>query len=254
MINKTVIVSLAGCAIAASAMAQETAAPPTATAAAAAEVKKPTWESSVGFGLALTKGNSDTLMATANFLTGKKWDKNELAFGADGTYGENDGTKSAESAHAFGQYNRLLNDRLFGFGRVEGLYDALAFIDYRMTVSAGLGYYFIKNDRMTLTAEIGPGWVAEKVAGNTSEYFTIRFAEKFEYKLSKAARIWELAEYMPQVDRWENYLINAELGIETSISKSLNLRTYIQDTYRSEPAPGAKENDLKLIAGVQYKF
>jgi putative salt-induced outer membrane protein YdiY len=253
MLNKTVIAALASCAMAAGAMAQETTPAPTATAAAA-EPKKPTWESSVGFGLTLTKGNSDTLMATANFLTGKKWDKNELAFGADGTYGENNGTKNAESAHAFGQYNRLLNDRLFGFGRVEGLYDALAFIDYRATVSVGLGYYFIKNDRMTLSAEVGPGWVAEKVAGNTAEYFTIRFAEKFEYKLNKTARIWELAEYMPQVDNWGNYLATLEVGVETSISKSLNLRTYIQDTYRSEPAPGAKENDLKLVAGVLYKF
>jgi putative salt-induced outer membrane protein YdiY len=253
MLNKTVIVSLACCAMAAGVMAQEKAATDTATAAAA-EPKKPAWESSVAVGLTLNKGNSDTLMATAAFLTGKKWEQNELAFGAAGAYGETDGTKNAESAGAFGQYNRLLNDRLFGFGRVEFLYDALAFIDYRVTVSAGLGYYFIKNDRMTLSAEVGPGWVAEQVAGETSEYFTIRFAERFEYKLTKTARIWEMLEYMPQVDRWGNYLVNAELGIETSVSKSVNLRAYIQDTYRSEPAPGAEENDLKLIAGVRYKF
>ena len=41
---------------------------------------------------------------------------------------------------------------------------------------------------------------------------------------------------MPQIDDWGNYVINAELGIETSISKSVNLRAYLQDTYRSEPA------------------
>ena len=248
---RTTIISVAGCALAASTFAQETNA--TATAAAA-EAKKPKWESSVGFGLTLTKGNSDTLMATANFLTAKKWDKNELSFGADGTYGENDGEKNAETARAFGQYNRLLNERLFGLGRVEGLYDALAFIDYRVTVAAGLGYYFIKNEKTTLSGEVGPGWVAEKVAGVTEEYFTIRFAERFEQKLSKTARIWEMAEYMPQVDSWGNYQIIAEVGIETSVSKSLNLRVYLQDTYRSEPAPGAEENDLKLVAGIQYKF
>ena len=252
---------MAGCAIAASAIAQDAA--PTATAEAKEE-KKPKWESSFGVGLTLTKGNSDTLMATANFLTGKKWDRNELAFSADGTYGEDDGDKNAESLRASGQYNRLLNERLYGYGRVDGLYDAIAYIDYRVTVSAGLGYYFIKNDKMLLSAEVGPGWVAEKVGGvdplgneidsQTEEYFTIRFAERFEYKLTKTARIWQLAEYMPQIEDWGNYVINAELGIETSISKSVNLRAYLQDTYRSEPATGAEENDLKLVAGVQYKF
>jgi putative salt-induced outer membrane protein YdiY len=215
-------------------------------------------------GLTLTKGNSDTLLATANILSAKKWEKNEIALGANAAYGEDDGTKNTESFSAFGQYNRLLNERLFGYGRVEGLYDGMAYIDYRVTVSAGLGYYFIKNDKMTLSAEVGPGWVAEKVGGvdplgnelpsQTEEYFTIRFAERFEYKISKTARLWQLAEYMPQIDDWGNYVITAELGIESSISKSLNLRAYLQDTYRSEPATGAEENDLKLVAGVQYKF
>ena len=63
-----------------------------------------------------------------------------------------------------------------------------------------------------------------------------------------------MAECMPQIDDWGNYQLIAELGIETSVSKSLNLRAYLQDTYRSEPAPGADENDLKLVAGIQYKF
>ena len=251
---KIVVTLVAGCTIATSAMAQDATATTTTNATAAAEAKKPKWESSVGFGLTLTKGNSDTLMATATFLTGKKWEQNELAFGAGGTYGENNGTKNADAAAGFGQYNRLLNERLFGFGRVEAQYDALAFIDYRVTISAGLGYYLIKNETTTLSAEVGPGWVTEKVAGNPDDYFTIRFAERFEHKLSKTARIWESIEYMPQVDNWGNYQVNAVLGVETSVSKSLNLRTYLEDTYRSEPAPGAESNDLKLVVGVLYKF
>jgi len=256
---RTTIISVSTCLVVTGAIAQET----TATEEAKEE-KKPKWESSAGVGLTLTSGNSDTLLATANVLTSKKWEKNELGFGATAAYGENDGDKNTDTASAFGQYNRLLDDRWFAFGRLDFLYDGMAYIDYRVTISAGLGYYIIKNDKMTLSAEVGPGWVAEKVGGEdpagnslpgvTDEYFTIRFAERFEYKLTKTTRIWEMAEYMPQIDDWGNYVINAELGIETSISKSVNLRTYLQDTYRSEPAPGAKENDLKLIAGVQYKF
>jgi putative salt-induced outer membrane protein YdiY len=256
---KTTIVMAAGWALAASAIAQDT----TATAEAKEE-KKPRWESSAGVGLTLTRGNSETLLATANVITGKKWEKNEIALGANAAYGEDDGEKNTESFNAFGQYNRLFSERLYGYGRVDGLYDGMAYIDYRVMVSAGLGYYFIKNDKMTLSAEVGPGWVAEKVggvdalgnelAGETDEYFTIRFAERFEYKITKNARIWQLAEYLPQIDDWGNYVINAELGIESSISKSVNLRAYLQDTYRSEPATGAEENDLKLVAGIQYKF
>ncbi len=225
-----------------------------APAPAPAEPKKSTWESSAGVGLTLTKGNSDTLTATANLMTAKKWSRNELSMGVDATYGEDSGEKNADTAHAFIQYNRLFTERFYGYGRIEGLYDDIADIDYRVPLSAGVGYYFIKNDKTLLSAEVGPGYVFEKVAGDEDDYATLRLAQKFEHKLTPTTRIWESAEVVPQVDNFENYVVTAEIGIETSISKNLNLRTYLQDIYRSEPAPGRDNNDLKLVAGVQYKF
>src|SRR5687767_10596393 len=40
------------------------------------------WETSAALGLTLTKGNSDTLMVTADALTAKKFAHDELSFGA----------------------------------------------------------------------------------------------------------------------------------------------------------------------------
>jgi hypothetical protein len=34
----------------------------------------------------------------------------------------------------------------------------------------------------------------------------------------------------------------------------MELRVTLQDWYVSNPAPGRESNDLKLIAGVNYKF
>ena len=68
---------------------------------------------------------------------------------------------------------------------------------------------------------------------------------------------------MPQVDDWTgNYIINAEIGIETSISKSVSLRLVAQDHYDSDPgmkgsAPDQYEfdkNDFKIIAALTYTF
>src|SRR5690242_387038 len=52
------------------------------------------WQSSASAGLTLTRGNSDTLLATLSLGTGKKWDQNELSLGADGTYGQTKQTVS----------------------------------------------------------------------------------------------------------------------------------------------------------------
>ena len=225
-----------------------------AQVAAAAEAKKPAWESSAAAGLTMTSGNSDTVTFTANFLTQKKWDQHELRFGADATYGENEGDKNAESLHGFGQYNRLFTDRTYGYLRADALHDAVADVDYRVTLSPGIGYYFIKNARTSLSGEVGPGVVFEKQGGQEDSYFTVRFAERFEHKLNDRARIWQSLEWLPQVDDFENWILNFEIGIETQLTEKMALRVFAQDTYDNQPAAGRKENDLKLVAALAYKF
>src|ERR1017187_10797496 len=109
------------------------------------------WKSSAAAGLTLTRGNSSTLLATLNAATAKKWEQNELSFGADATYGESkiDGTqhRTSDSLQGFGQYNRLFNERLYGYLRLDGLHDQIADMAYRLTLAPGVGYYLIKEKK-----------------------------------------------------------------------------------------------------------
>lgn len=218
-----------------------------------AEVK-PGWDTSAALGLTLTRGNSDTLLFTGNIITGKKQDQHEWAFGADATYGENDNDKTAEALHGFGQYNRLFSDRCYGYVRLDGLHDAVADVEYRFTLGPGVGYYFIKEENTRLSGEVGPAFIYEKQGDDTRGYFTLRLAERFDHKLSDRAKIWQSVEILPQVDDIDNYIVNAELGVETGLTEKLSLRAYVQDTYDNEPAPGRKKNDLKLVTALAYKF
>lgn len=229
----------------------------------------PPWVSSASMGLTLTRGNSKTLLFAADIKTERKGPKNELAFGADGTYGEtttedSNGDEQTDrtsgSAHAFGQWNYLFTERFYGYARLDGLHDAVADIHYRVSFSPGAGYYFVKNKTTYLAGEVGPGFVTERVHNDAldrdddQEYMTVRFADRFEHKFSDSVRIWQTAEFLPQIDRWHNYIINAEVGVEAALSKRLALRTYVQDTYDNEPAQGRKKNDLKWITALAYKF
>lgn len=218
------------------------------------EEKKPQWESSAFLGLTLTRGNSDSVLFTGNIKTKKKDQNNEWAFGVDGAYGETDDVKNNETLHGFGQYNRLFNERLFGYLRLDALHDGIADIDYRVAFSPGLGYYFIKNKMTSLAAEVGPGVVTEKRGGEEDTYMTLRIAERFEHKFNDKARCWQSAEFLPQVDKFENYILNVEVGVAASITKSIELSIVAQDNYINQPAPGRKANDFRLISGVTYKF
>jgi len=215
----------------------------------------PKWAGSASAGLTLTSGNSDTLLFTAKAQAMRKWDtRNELDIGADATYGEQEDIKNNELIHGYAQYNYLFTERTFGYVRLDALHDDIADVDYRITFGPGIGYYFIKNERTFLRGETGPAVVFEKQGGEENTFFTIRLAERFEHKLSKTARIWQSLEFLPEIGDWDNYIINAEVGIEVAINTTWSLKSYIQDTYDHEPAPGRLKNDLKLVTALAYTF
>lgn len=218
------------------------------------EKPKSLWERSASIGMTLTSGNSDTVLFTARAQAVRKSEKGEWDIGADGSYGENGGEKNNESAHGYVQYNHLFSERTFGYLRVDGLYDAIADIDYRVTLSPGIGYYLIKNERTFLSVEAGPGYVFEQVGGESDHYATLRFAEKFEHKFNDKTRIWQSLEVLPQVDDFDNFIVNAEVGVETALTEKSSLSVYAQNTYDNQPAPGREENDLKVVTAIVFKF
>ena len=222
--------------------------------ASAVSTNKPAWESSISAGLSLTKGNSDTLLTTVAFKTRKKTRENEFAFGADGSYGENDNVKNNETLHGVTQYNHLFSERIYGFLNLEGLHDGIANLQYRFTFSPGVGYYFIRGTNTTLAGEAGPGLILQRLGDADTTYATLRLAERFEHKLDNGARVWEKAEILPQVDKLGNFLVNVEIGAEAALTKTLSLRVTVQDNFINQPAPGRKSNDVKLISGLVYKF
>ncbi len=227
--------------------------------AKAAEAPKG-WESTAAAAVTLTRGNSESFMATLSLDTKRKWERDELAFGLSGGYGESEtdgvNTKNTEFIQGFGQYNHLFSDRFYAGLRVDGQYDEIAGVDYRFKISPLAGYYLIKTPKTTLAVEAGPALVMENLeATPSSSFWAARFGERFEHKLTDSTKIWQSIDYVPQIDRWaDKYLITAEVGIDTAITKHWSLRVVFQDMYDSEPSPGRKENDIRLLAGTAYKF
>jgi putative salt-induced outer membrane protein YdiY len=234
-----------------------------APAAAAAPPPPPEtlgWVTTAAAGFTLTRGNSENFLATLSLDTKRKWEKDEAFLGISGGYGDstvnNAYTKNTEFLQGFGQYNHLFSDRFYGGLRLDAQYDGIAGVDYRAKITPMVGYYLIKNEKMTLSAEAGPSAVFEHLEGESARsYMAIRFAENFEYKLTATTKVWETLAYIPEISDWaNNYLLNLEVGIDTAITKQLSLRVVFQDMYASQPAAGRKSNDLRLLAGVAYKF
>src|SRR3954452_14087970 len=89
-----------------------------AATAFAQETKPPekVWASSIGAGLAVTSGNTDTKNYNLSFNT--KYDpKTKVVFKADALYlrGESDGVTNVDKAGADARYEYNLSDRTFTF-------------------------------------------------------------------------------------------------------------------------------------------
>ncbi len=239
-------------------------APPAATVLTNAPPPKPKaiWKSSIAAGLTMTSGNSETTLGTAAAGTDRKTDDNEWSLGADGAYGrsktqgQTTTTTTANSVHGFSQYNQLFTERFYGYGRVEGRHDEVADLSYRVSLGGGAGYYFIKNTNTDLSVEVGPGYVWQKLGTNATSYTSLRVGERFHQALSDRARLWQTVEWSPQVDQFNNYVINGVIGIEADLTKDkkLALRSYVTDSFNNEPAPGYKKNDLTWVTAIAYKF
>lgn len=222
--------------------------------AAAKPEEKSLWETTAAAGFTLTSGNSDTLLGTASIETKRKWAVQDLSLGASAAYGENSSVKNVDNYQAFGQYNHTFLERAYFGLKLDFLRDEIADVNYRFTVSPLLGYYLIKKDNMLLGLEIGPSGVIEKQGGVSKTYFGGRVGERFEYKINERAKVWQKAEFIPQVDDLNNYVFNAEVGVDTAITTRVSLRVVLQDMYDNVPALGRKKNDLRLVSGVAYKF
>lgn len=220
------------------------------------------WESVASADVALTRGNSRSFLATLTLDTKRKWAQDEALLGAGAGYGDDTTTingkdvttKTQDYLKGYGQFNHLFSERFYAGFRVDGLHDDIADIQYRFTVSPLAGYYLIKETNTSLAVELGPSWVDEKLDDHTDSYLGVRVGQRFEHKFKTGARIWETLEWIPQVDDFSNWILNAEAGVSAPITKSMDVRLVADDNYNNRPAPDRLKNDLRLLAGIGYRF
>jgi hypothetical protein len=238
---------------------------------AKAEEKKG-WESTAAVGLTYSSGNTKNFLATLDLASTRKWATDEVLLGAKAGYGET--TKSAPGPgqdtdktdafiKGFSQYNHSFTERFYGAMRVDALHDDISDVYYRFSVAPLAGYYFTKKPATTLSADIGPSWVVEKVGAGPADpdgemgargYLGLRLGERFEHKFASGARLWQTADLTPEVENWENYVFNFTLGVSAPLTKALSVQVVADDTYDHQPVPGRLKNDFKLTAGLAYKF
>lgn len=217
------------------------------------------FDSSLSLGFSLTDGNSETTQANLSLLTeGERAELGSVRAGLDAGYGESEVNDEKETTvdnlRIFAGARKTLSERTFASLNGEYMYDNVAEVDYRATVSPGFGGYLIKNDRTSLSIEAGPAYIWEEVSGIADDYLAVRFAERLDVRLSETAKLWQSLEYIPATEDFGEYLFNAEIGAEAAVNSRVSLRIVLQDNYDSDPGADNEKNDIALIAGLSVSL
>lgn len=228
---------------------------PTPTPAPSPSPTPKSWNFSGGLGCTMTSGNKDTLMGNASMAADATCEMWKIILGADGEYGETEEEKSAERAKGSSQINYKMVDKFYWMLLTDLEHDAVADVEYRLKAVVGAGVNPVKTDHALLSFELGPGYMREKLGdGTEADILTFRASERFQVDIQPGARFWQSVEYLPDVEDFSAYLLNAEMGVEASVSKKVALRFVMKETYDSEPAMDKESTDLSLITSLLWKL
>jgi putative salt-induced outer membrane protein YdiY len=228
-----------------------------AAGAAAQETPAKPWSSSLGAGLAVTSGNSDTQNINLAFNTAYD-PKTVHLFKADAVYlrGEANDEKQVDKATATARYERTVSDRFFWFGDVSYLRDPFKAISYLVSPVAGVGYHLIKTDTRKLSLDAGAGAAIEsnsELGRDTSG--ALKAGESFDWSISPTSKFTQRLNGLWKADDFDDALYHFDAGIATTIAARAELKvSYVLDYKNKPPLPEIEKGDSALFATLLFKF
>jgi len=144
----------------------------------------------------------------------------------------------------------------FNFYKIEWDQDRFANIDYRVTPSAGIGYWFSDEEDYKLLAEAALGWGYTKYYdGTESEGEMVLIPRGYFFKkiYGELAFIEDVTLY-PSLEDFNRYRIHSETSLTQPISDNVAWKLSFIDDYNSSPSGSSKKNDYKLISSIDYNF
>jgi putative salt-induced outer membrane protein YdiY len=125
---------------------------------------------------------------------------------------------------------------------------------YRVRANLSLGRHIVADERVVLSAEIGPGYVAEKKGDDREGFAAGRVAQYLEILMADNWQVWESLEYVQNLEDSAVYFITAEVGLEVALTGSMTLKFSVENRYDNQPAANKKSNDLLTTTALSWSF
>jgi putative salt-induced outer membrane protein YdiY len=221
------------------------------------EAPPPIWTGSLGAGLSLTSGNTDTSSYNLTFEAMRD-PKKLWVFKTAGLYlrSEQDGEDTADKTVFHVREERLLSERLFAFGDIGYLRDRFKDIDYLVSPQVGVGWKAILPEPISLVFDAGVGAAFEKNPGRDSTSdAAFNVGEEFVWNFSERASLTQRVRGLWKFDDTEDAFYHGEIAVAASLTELLELKiAYLVDYDNLPSSPDLDKTDTALLAALVMKF
>ncbi|MGJ8697837.1 MAG: DUF481 domain-containing protein [Verrucomicrobiaceae bacterium] len=218
------------------------------------EVKPAAWEYTGAAGVSASSGNSDSLAYHLRFLGTYRDEDEDAQYGLDYFYSEYAGVKTNDSLRLYGNYNHLIGERFY-YGLGGSLYtNEASLLDYRADLGPVFGYYFLRDEKKLLSAEVGVGYAFESKAGASDTFATFRLAQHFDYRWTEITRVRQSVSLTPKIENPGSYVFEFAAGLDLRINDNWDIQPRVVHRVDLSPAFGQEKADTLVTLGFAYSL
>ena len=231
-----------------------------------------TWHGSVNVAFNAARGNTYQNSAAVVANVNRRWEKDRL--NADfGYYYAKDGKAGAEKEktddrwEVEAKHDHFWLTKVYSYEDLKWERDVIQDLNARYRVGLGGGYQWLDNTvfastgKWSFNQEFGANWIKEEYAVPNDDvkkdgFCALRYGHHFSYipKWTEGLELFHTMEILPEVDEWEKFLANADVGFTAKLVYNFDLIAKVEWDYNSKPANDRKKSDYRYIVGLGYKW
>lgn len=217
------------------------------------------WKKDISLGYTQAGGNTKSQLGQFSTNINRKTIANETTFKFNALYSSSNGVMNGKKFYGMLRYAYSFGQDLkwYQFYKMEGDEDYFADIDYRLTPSTGVGYWFSNSDDLKALAEVGLGYqyTAYRIetSPNSSEPILVpRFF--IDKRLIGNLHLSEDFTAYPSLDNINHYRFRSETDLINRITQRWSCKISYVDDFNSFPPNGFKKNDYTWMISLEYSL
>ena len=191
---------------------------------------------------------TDKITGTATVARGNKRDANGKS------------VMMSNRARSLVQYDHDLTPLVYSLAFIELETSKLRNLAFRGTLGAGLGRHVIRSEDIAFDVFGGVSYTYEKYQKTDKHpavqrrYPEIVLGESLSYRINASTQLTQRFAVYPNLDRINRFRTQFDLGVSTALSKRLQLKATLTNSYYNKPAAGGKRMNTMLMTTVGYVF